>query len=104
MPLTLKKDVCRGVRQRVQGTFTGHNGTIAKVSTPLKVAGCPPVVSLKRRHGRVALRVTPGRDAPKIKRSTLNGRRVKSLRTAKRKFRVVVRDAAGQTWKFNLRR
>ena len=59
---------------------------------------------LKRRGGKVTLRVTPGRDAPKSKRATLNGHRVKSLRASKRKFRVVVRDAAGETWKFNLRR
>ena len=103
-PLLLARNVCTGPRQSVRGQFTGHNGAVAKVTAPLKVAGCPPVVSLKRRHGRVSLRVTPGRDAPKIKRATLNGHHVKSLRTSKRKFRVVVRDAAGETWKFNLRR
>jgi hypothetical protein len=103
-PLLLARDVCTGPRQSVRGQFTGHNGAVAKVTAPLKVAGCPPVVSLKRRAGTVTLRVTPGRDAPKIKRATLNGRRVKSLRASKRKFRVVVRDAAGETWKFNLRR
>jgi hypothetical protein len=103
-PLVLSRDVCRGARQTVRGQFTGHNGAVAKVTTPLKVAGCPPVVSLKRHGGRVTLRVTPGRDAPKVKSATLDGRRVKSLRTAKRKFRVVVHDAAGETWKFNLRR
>jgi hypothetical protein len=103
-PLQLARDVCHGARQSVRGQFTGHNGAVAKVTARLKVAGCPPVVSLKRRGGKVSLRVTPGRDAPKVKRATLNGRRVKSLRTAKRKFRVVVRDAAGETWKFNLRR
>jgi hypothetical protein len=103
-PLQLASDVCHGARQAVRGQFTGHNGAVAKVTAPLKVAGCPPVVSLKRRGGKVSLRVSRGRDAPKVKRATLNGRRVKSLRTAKRKFRVVVRDAAGETWKFNLRR
>jgi hypothetical protein len=103
-PLLLARDVCHGARQSVRGQFSGHNGALAKVTARLKVAGCPPVVSLKRRHGRVTLRVTRGRDAPKIRRATLNGRRVKSLRTSKRRFRVVVRDAAGKTWKFNLRR
>ena len=103
-PLQLARDVCHGARQSVRGQFTGHNGAVAKVTAPLKVAGCPPVVSLKRRGGKVTLRVKPGRDAPKVKRATLNGRRLKSLRTAKRKFHVVVRDAAGATWKFNLRR
>jgi hypothetical protein len=103
-PLLLSRDVCHGARQSVLGQFTGHNGAVAKVTAPLKVAGCPPVVSLKRRGGKVTLRVTRGRDAPKIKRATLNGRRVKSLRTSAHKFRVVVRDAAGETWKFNLRR
>ena len=49
-------------------------------------------------------RVTRGRDAPKVKRATLNGRRVKTLRASKRRFRIVVRDAAGESWKFNLRR
>jgi hypothetical protein len=103
-PLLLARDVCHGARENVRGQFTGHNGAVANVTAPLKVAGCPPVVSLKRRGGKVTLRVTPGRDAPKVKRATLNGRHVKSLRTSKRKFRVVVTDAAGETWKFNLRR
>jgi hypothetical protein len=103
-PLLLARNVCTGPRQTVRGQFTGHNGAVTKVTAPLKVAGCPPVVSLKRRAGKVTLRVTRGRDAPKIKRATLNGRRVKSLRASSHRFRVVVRDAAGETWKFNLRR
>jgi hypothetical protein len=103
-PLLLARDVCHGPRQTVRGQFTGHNGATARVSARLKVDGCPPVVSLKRRGHKVTLRVTHGRDAPKIERVTLNGRRAKSLRTGKRRFRVVVRDAAGETWKFRLRR
>ena len=103
-PLLLARDVCRGARQKVAGAFTGHNGAMANVSAPLKVAGCPPVVGLKRRGNRVILRVTPGRDAPKIKRATLNGRRVKTLRTRAHRFRVVVRDAGGASWTFKLRR
>ncbi len=103
-PLLLSRDVCHGPRQKVTGAFTGHNGAVAKVSAPLKIAGCPPVVALKRRGSRVTLRVRPGRDAPKIKRATFNGRRVKTLRTRAHRFRVVVRDASGASWTFKLRR
>src|SRR5262249_2937960 len=103
-PLLLARNVCTGPRQTVRGQFTGPNGAVTRLAARLKAGGCPPVVSLKRRGGKVTLRVTRGRDAPKIKRATLNGRRVKSLRTRAHRFRVVVRDAAGETWKFNLRR
>jgi hypothetical protein len=103
-PLTLQSDACHGARQRVSGTIAAHSGAIARISAPLKVAGCPPVVALTRRGRRVTLRVTRGRDAPAVKRVTLNGRRAKSrtttVRTARRTFRVVVRDAGGQTWTF----
>jgi hypothetical protein len=110
MPLTLKKDVCRGARQRVQGTFTGHNGTVAKVSTPLKVAGCPPVVTLRRRGHRLSVRITAGRDGAAIRSATLTApgakrRAVKTRQTitlkrlpGKKAFRVVVKDKAKQSW------
>jgi len=88
----------------VRGQFTGHNGAVAKVTAPLKVAGCPPVVSLKRRGGKLTLRVSRGRDAPAVKRVTLNGRRAKTrtttIRSAASRFRIVVRDASGQAWTF----
>ncbi|WP_156027733.1 hypothetical protein [Candidatus Solirubrobacter pratensis] len=103
-PLTLQSDACHGARQRVSGTIAAHSGAIVRISAPLKVAGCPPVVALTRRGSRVTLRVTRGRDAPAVKRVTLNGRRAKTrtttVRTARRTFRVVVRDAGGQTWTF----
>lgn len=115
MPLTLKKDVCRGARQRVQGTFTGHNGTIAKVSTPLKVAGCPPVVTFKRRGHRLTVRITAGRDGAAIKSATLTApgakrRSVKTKQTitlrrlpGKKAFRVVVKDTAKQSWTLKMK-
>jgi len=84
----------------VRGQFTGHNGAVVKVSAPLKVAGCQPVVSLKRRGNRVTVRVTRGRDGAAVKRVTLNGRRAKTIRTAANRFRIVVRDASGQSWTF----
>ena len=101
-PLKLARDVCHGPRQTVLGTLTGHNGAVAHLTAPLKVIGCPPVVAITRRGGKVTLRVTPGRDEAAIKRVTLNGRRAKTrtttLRTARTKFRVVVRDASGEQW------
>jgi hypothetical protein len=103
-PLTLARDVCHGARQSLTAQLTGHNGRVANLSAPLKVTGCPPVVSLKRRGGKVTLRVTRGRDAPAIKRATLDGRRVKTLRAGKRRFRIVVTDKSGQRWTFKLRR
>jgi hypothetical protein len=71
MPLTLRRDVCTGPRQKVLGTFTAHSGKVANVSTPLKVAGCPPVVALTRRGHRLTVRITAGRDAAAIKSATL---------------------------------
>jgi hypothetical protein len=110
MPLTIRKDLCRGTRQKVQGAFTGHNGTVANVSAPLKVDGCPPVVALKRRGHRLTVRITAGRDAPAFKSATLKApgakrRSVKAKQTislkklpGKKAFRVVVKDASGQSW------
>jgi hypothetical protein len=87
-PLQLTRDVCHGPRQHVLATLTAHSGAVAKLSAPLKVAGCAPVATL--RHGRV--RVTPGRD----------GARIRSVR--RHGARVVVRDAAGATWRLKVRR
>jgi hypothetical protein len=88
-PLQLRRDVCHGPRQRVLATLTAHSGAVAKLSTPLHVAGCPPVATL--RHGRV--RVVPGRD----------GARIRSVRRLRR-GRVAVKDAAGRTWRLKVRR
>jgi hypothetical protein len=115
MPLVIKKDVCRGARQKVQGTFTGHNGAVVKVSAPLKVEGCAPVVTLKRRGHRLTVRIKAGRDAPAVRSATLKApgtkrRKVKTRQTitlrklpGKQKVRVVVKDKAKQTWSFKVK-
>jgi hypothetical protein len=87
-PLVLRRDVCQGPRQTVLATLTAHSGAVAKLRTPLKVAGCPPVATV--RHGR--LRVVPGRD----------GARIRSVR--RHGSRVVVKDATGATWRLKVRR
>ena len=127
-PLKLSRDVCRGRRQSVRAQFTAHNGADVTVSAPLRVDGCPPVASLKRRGHRLSLRLTRGRDAAALKRATLKlptglgrvrarglkGRTLKlstkrtvTLRVAKlprkRAFRLSVRDASNQTWRLVVR-
>jgi hypothetical protein len=87
-PLVLTRDVCHGARQTVLAALTSHSGKVAKLRAPLKVAGCPPVATL--RHGR--LHVVRGRD----------GARIRSVR--RHGSRVVVKDAAGATWKLKVRR
>jgi len=113
--LKLGRDVCHGPRQTVRGSFTAHSGAIASVSAPLKIAGCPPVVALRRRGHRLTVRITRGRDAAAIKSATikppgLKQRSVKTkqtLRLAKlpgrRTFRLTVKDKAGETWTLRLR-
>jgi hypothetical protein len=117
-PLNLSRDVCHGPRQTVRGQFIAHSGAQATVSAPLKVAGCPPVASLTRRGRTLKLRVTRGRDAAAVKRTTLTppaglGLKRKTLKSqatlhvkrspGKRLFRVVVRDASGQSWTLRVR-
>ena len=102
-PLKLKRDVCHGKRQTVTGKLTGHNGKVANLRAPLKVAGCPPVVTLKRG----SIRVKPGRDGAKIRTVKLAGKRVKTsqrvrLRAGKR-YRVTVVDRGKETWKLTVR-
>jgi hypothetical protein len=109
-PLLLARNVCTGPRQSVRGQFTGHNGAVAKVTAPLKVAGCPPVVTFKRRGHRLTVRITAGRDGAAIKSATLTApgakrRSVKTKQTitlrrlpGKKAFRVVVKDTAKQSW------
>ncbi len=109
-PLVLARDVCRGPRQTVRGTLTAHSGAVAKLSAPLKVAGCPPLATLTLRGRRVTVRLERGRDAPAIKSATLKApglkaRRVKarqtltlSRRPGSKPFRLVVKDASGQSW------
>jgi hypothetical protein len=96
-PLQLQRDVCHGRRQHALATLSGHNGAVAKLDAPLKVAGCPPVVALTLRGHKVHVHVTRGRDGAKIRRVT-----VRRLR-GKRSYRVVVKDAAKRTWRFDVR-
>ena len=114
-PLRLARDVCHGPRQTVRGSFTAHSGAVANVSARLKVAGCPPVATLTRRGHRLTLRVARGRDGAAIKQVTLKPpglkqRRVKTRATlrihklpGRNVFRLVVKDAAKQTWTLRLR-
>ena len=96
-PLQLRSDACHGKRQRVLATLTGHNGAVAHLSAPLKVAGCPPVATVRK--GR--LRVAPGRDGARIRSSMpRRGARLRRHHT----YRVRVKDAAGRTWRLHLRR
>jgi hypothetical protein len=127
-PLQLTRDACRGPRQSVRARFTAHNGADVRASTRLRVEGCAPVATLRRRGHRLTLRIKRGRDAPALRRTTLKlptglgrvrarglkGRTLK-LRTPrtttlrvtklprKRVFGLTVRDANRQTWKLTLR-
>jgi hypothetical protein len=96
-PLQLQRNVCHGARQHVLATLTGHNGAVAKLKAPLKVAGCPPIVSLRLRGHNLSVRVTKGRDGAKIKRVRVR------KRPGKGRYRVVVKDAAKRTWTFKVR-
>ena len=114
-PLRLARDVCHGPRQTVRGSFTAHSGAVANVSARLKVAGCPPVATLTRRGHRLTLRVARGRDGTAIEQVTLQPpglkqRRVKTRATlrihklpGRKAFRLVIKDAAKQTWTLRLR-
>jgi hypothetical protein len=115
MPLVLKKNVCRGARAKILGTFTGHTGKVANVSAPLKVDGCPPVVKLKRRGHRLTVRIKAGRDAPRFKSASLKApgtkkRSVKARQTitlkklpGRKKVKVVVKDRANHSWSFKVK-
>jgi hypothetical protein len=115
MPLTIRKDLCHGSRQKVQGAFTGHNGRVANVSARLKISGCPPVVTLKRRGHRLTVRIKAGRDGAAIRSAKItppHGKRrsVKTRQTiklkrlpGKKRFRVVVKDKAKQSWTLKVR-
>jgi hypothetical protein len=115
-PLNLTRDVCHGARQAVRAQFSGHNGVQATISAPLRVVGCAPVASLTRRGHKLTLRLTRGRDAAALKRATLKppglkSRRVKTRTTTftlaklpgRKRFRVTVKDASGQSWTLELR-
>ena len=102
-PLKLTRDVCHGARQTVTGKLTGHNGKVANLRAPLKVAGCPPAVTLKRR----SIKVKPGRDGAAIRTVKLGSKRVKTsqrvrVRVGKR-YRVTVIDRAKETWRLTVR-
>src|ERR1700754_1247559 len=102
-PLRMSQDACHGKRQTVLGTFNAHNGATVKLSSKLKVDGCPPVVTLKRK----GITVKPGRDGAKIRTVKLGTRKVKAsqrlkLRAGKR-YKVTVTDAGKETWKLTVR-
>jgi hypothetical protein len=102
-PLRLKRDVCRGPRQHLTGKLSGHNGKDANLRARLKVVGCPPKVTLKRR----SIRVKPGRDGARIRSVKLGKRKVKTkqrvrLRAGKR-YHVTIVDRKGERWRLNVR-
>jgi hypothetical protein len=102
-PLRLKRDVCRGPRQYMTAKLTGHSGKVTSLRARMKVAGCPPRVTLKRNR----IRVKPGRDAAKLRSVRLGKRKVRTsqrlrLRVGKR-YRVTVVDRKGQRWRLNVR-
>jgi hypothetical protein len=110
-PLVLARDVCHGPRQTVTGALTGHNGTVTRLSTPLKVDGCPPVATLSRRGRKLSIRLTRGRDEAVLKSAKLTlpgakARPVKAKQTLtlkrvpgrKQTVRLVVKDASGASW------
>jgi hypothetical protein len=102
-PLRIKRDVCHGARQRVTAALTAHSGAKVNLKTPLKIAGCPPTVTLKK--GR--LKVKPGRDGAKIKTVKLGKKKVKASQKVKvkrkKRYTVTVKDAAKQTWKIRVK-
>jgi len=91
-PLRLAKDACKGARQTAIGKLTGHNGAASDLTAKLKVIGCPPTVTLKRKGGKLRATAKPGRDGAKI-RSTKVGARTK------KGYKVTVKDRGGETWK-----
>jgi hypothetical protein len=91
-PLRLAKDACKGARQTAIGKLTGHNGVVSNLTAKLKVVGCPPTVTLKRKGGKLRATAKPGRDGAKI-RSTKVGARTK------KGYKVTVKDRGGETWK-----
>ena len=110
-PLVLSRDVCHGPRQTVTGALTGHNGTVTRLTTPLKVAGCPPVATLSRRGHKLSIRLTRGRDEAVLKSAklTLPGAKARTVKTKqtltlkrlpgrKQTVRLVVKDASGASW------
>jgi hypothetical protein len=102
-PLEISKDVCHGARQRVTAALTAHSGAKVNLSTPLRIAGCPPTVTLKK--GR--LKVKPGRDGAPIKRVKLGSKKVKASQRVKvkrnKRYTVTVTDITKQTWKIRVR-
>ena len=102
-PLRLIGDACHGARQKVTGTFVAHSGAKATLSAPLKIAGCPPVVTLKGKR----IKVKPGRDGAKIKTIKLGKKKVKSGRRVAvkkhKRYKVTVTDAAKRTWKLTVK-
>lgn len=92
-PLKSTRDVCHGKRERVTGSFTAHNGAKVNLSTPLKIAGCPPTAKVSKR-GKVT--VKPGRDGAKIKS-------IKKARSG-RYYKLTIKDRAKQTWKLRVKR
>jgi hypothetical protein len=103
-PLQLRSDACRGKRRHALATLTAHSGAVAHLKAPLKVAGCPPVVKLRK--GRI--HVTRGRDGAKLRKITLRGHRVRSGQRVRLRrhhtYRLTVKDAAHRTWHLKVRR
>ncbi len=88
-PLVASRDLCRGARPRLGAEFTAHSGATAKLSAPLRVAGCAPFGTLAVRGRTLTLRVSPARDGTELKRVTvtlpraLRGVSVRRLRGAR---------------------
>ncbi|MEA2291646.1 MAG: hypothetical protein QOF17_666 [Solirubrobacteraceae bacterium] len=91
-PLRVLGDPCTGTRLRMTMTATGHNGATVAVPAPVRIRGCPIVVTGRRARGGLRLKVHRGRDAAKLRRVTVRVRhRTIRVRPARPRAGVTVR-------------
>jgi hypothetical protein len=66
--LVTGRNLCRGKAPRIAAELTGHNGVVANLRRQMRVTGCKPIATLRRRGGALRLRVTAARSGAALRR------------------------------------
>jgi hypothetical protein len=91
LAVKLARNVCTGNVPRIRADLAGHNGRNARLSRAMKVTGCKPTATLRKRGSTLRLRVSSARGGPPLR--TVRVRGVRATRVAARAGRRRLRTS-----------
>jgi hypothetical protein len=89
----LTRSMCTGKVPRIRAELAGHNGRGARLSRAVKVTGCKPTATLRKRGSTLRLRVSSARNGPPLRTVRVRGLRATRVtaRAGRRRLRAALR-------------